>query len=456
MSDTLIKRTQANEPLWRVLENFQRNQDDFSDLKTVCVVSGSVGCGKTTFLLNYFKGKKFFYFSFAAFQSELAEKLLAESVSSKCGVSVSCWADAFKALSNEYKFILLDDVGFIAGNKHFQEAFYANMLTDIHTRPFVVLITQSTDEISGLADTYVETNLDYFSIPEVKKLYPALSKAALLGLCALSGGIPKLLQSYDVQLGFESNLRKWLNPESAFIKLMPILMLKCFRRPENYHHILCAMANGNIRVGQIGKFTGFTLNKCDNYLAGLIDNGFVTKEKVAGKNGMEKSVYRIANSYYLLWHKYIFPNRSAIQLQDEQLMSQVIENISETEIHRFHLRKAFKWMDAIFQDKLKMTFRSLNGITYSPRVVKDGRFQYFFDAIARHKQRVLFIKVFQSPLESCTKTELTRLQHAVSQINEYEDSHVYIFTKRRLSDYAVSQAAKDDVLNLVEVERLKY
>ena len=113
-------------------------------------------------------------------------------------------------------------------------------------------------------------------------------------------------------------------------------------------------------------------------------------------------------------------------------------------------------MNAIFKIKLKRTFRSHNEVTYLPVIVKEGRFQHTFDAIVRYKQKALFIKVFRNPLESCTETELEKLRRAVSLINEYDDSHVYIFTKRRFSDYAVSQAAKDEVLNLVEVDRLKY
>jgi len=456
LADMIIKRIQAQKPLWRVLQDYHRKQAAFSNLKTVCVVSGPTGCGKTTYLLNYFKDKKFFYFSFAGLEAGLAEKLFAESVSSKCGVTVSGWVDAHKALSSEYKFILLDDVGAISTCQRFKEAFYDNMFSDIHTRPFVVLITQQKEEVNGLADSYSRTSLDYFSIPEVMKLYPKLPKVDILGLCALSGGIPLLLNGYNTQLDFENNARKWLKPDSVFICLTPELMLKYFRKPENYHYILCAIANGNVRVGQIGKFTGFTLNKCDNYLAKLIDYSFVTSDKVITSKGGEKTVYKITNSHYRLWHKYIFQNRSAIQLGDEKLIDQIIKSISDTEIHRFHLRKAFKWMNAVFNSKYKMSFRSLKGVTYSPMVVKDGRFRYSFDSIARHKHKAIFVKVFKNPLESCTKTELEKLRRAVSLVNEYEDSHIYLFTKRRFSDYAVSQAAKDEVLNLVEIDRLKY
>jgi hypothetical protein len=364
--------------------------------------------------------------------------------------------ESFKALSAKYRFILLDDLASLKSYKRFKEAFYQNMFPDIHTRPFVVLITQPTDDISGLADHYSKTNLNYFSIPEVMKLYPKMSKVDILGLCALSGGIPAIANEYDIGLDFENNVRKMLKPSSAFTTLMPELMLKHLRKLEKHHHILCAIANGNIRIGQISRFTGFANNKCDNYLKGLIDKGFVTADKIITKGGIETTAYRITNSYYRLWHKYVFPNRSSLRLEDGELTDRIVTDVSKAEIHRFHLRKAFAWMNALFKNDLWRTFRSLKDIPYAPKIVKEDRFQYSFDAIVRHKQRAIFVKVFKNPLESCTKKELEKLRYAVSLVNEYEDSHVYLFTKRRFSDYAVSQSARDETLNLVEVDRLKY
>jgi len=40
--------------------------------------------------------------------------------------------------------------------------------------------------------------------------------------------------------------------------------------------------------------------------------------------------------------------------------------------------------------------------------------------------------------------------------NKYYDSHVFIFAKRRFSDYAARQAPNDESLSLVEVDRLKF
>ena len=113
-------------------------------------------------------------------------------------------------------------------------------------------------------------------------------------------------------------------------------------------------------------------------------------------------------------------------------------------------------MNAVFKQKLWMSFRNTKGVIYAPKTIKDGRFQYTFDAVVRHKHKAIFVKVFKNHLENCARAELDRLLRAVSLINEYEDSHIYLFTKRRFSDYAVSKAAKDDMLNLIEVDRLKY
>lgn len=57
-------------------------------------------------------------------------------------------------------------------------------------------------------------------------------------------GIPQMLREYDIHKMFEQNLNTFLEPDSAFIQFMPYLMDKYFRRPECYHHILCAIAHG--------------------------------------------------------------------------------------------------------------------------------------------------------------------------------------------------------------------
>ena len=95
-------------------------------------------------------------------------------------------------------------------------------------------------------------------------------------------------------------------------------------------------------------------------------------------------------------------------------------------------------------------------VAYAPKTVKKGVFCYTFDAIHRKGEKAVFVKVFVEPLENCKQGELDRIRKAVMLANKYYDSHIFLFTKRRFSDYAAQQAALDEVVFFVEVERLRF
>jgi len=454
--EAIIHRGAKNCPLRTAWKHCRLNEGGWDKLKTVCVFRGIARCGKTTYALNFMGNRKVFYFSFAGLDESLAEELFAERVSAQIGVAVSGWEDSFRAISSKFKIILLDDLAALVTYKRFHKVFYDNMITDIRTRPFVVLIAQPTDNLDELADRYVPAGLDYFSIPEVMKLRPSLSRYEALGLSAISGGIPKIMRDYDCGISFEENLRKMINPSGAFVRFMPELLATYFRRPENYHRILDAIANGNHSVSEVGKFTGFAYNKCDNYLAGLIACGVVEAEKVKSKRGAEKTAYRLKNHYFGLWYKYIFTKQADIQLGGLEYIDAIVRSIIDNETHAFHLQKAFAHANKHMRWKLWSSFEITEELLYAPKKIVKGKFQYTFDAIVQHKGKAVFVKVFKDPAENCKKAEIEKIRKAISLVNTYYDSYVYIFTKRRFSDYAVAEAAKDRVIKLIEVERLKF
>ena len=330
------------------------------------------------------------------------------------------------------------------------------MITNINACPFVILIADRVDNVHGLADSYDEIALDYFSVPEVMKLFPTLSKVDILGLCTLSGGISTILKEYDIQRDFENNLQNMIESSSAFVRFMPELLSKYFRKPESYHHILYAIANENHSVSEIGKFTGFAYNKCDNYLSALISCGLVKTEKVLSKGGAEKTAYRLINNYFRLWYLYVYMNRTEIQLGNQKVIANIRKNIIDEEVHKFHLQKAFKFADEKIRWKLWDNFRITEKTVYSPQTIEENDFSYTFDAILRNSEKAIFIKVLSDPFENCKESELEKIRKAVMLANKYYDSHIFIFSKRRFSDYAVAEAAQDYSISLVEVERLKF
>jgi len=450
-----IKRTLQGAPFWETMRGWHQQKNTWRTEKTICVLRGLAGCGKTTFLRHYFKKRKTFYFSFSGLEEGLAERLFTERVSIETGIAVSEWAEAITVISAKYRIVLFDDVASISSYKRFQKAFYENMITDINIRPFVALIAQPMDDVAGLADAYDTNWLGYFSVPEMIKLYPQLSKHDILGLCTISGGIPQILKEYDSQISVEESLRNMLEPSSIFIRFMPELMARYFRKPDNYHHILHAIANGNHSVSEIGKATDFAYNKCDNYLAKLIAYGFVEAGKMESKRGTEKTAYTLTNSYVRLWYKYVFLNQTELQLGNQTLAETVIRNIVDREIHAFHLQKAF----ACVNERVLGLWVSLEiskTIVHAPKAITAKNFRYTFDAIEQNGDQAVFVKVFKNPAENCGRVELYTLRKAAAMVSSYYDSRVFIFSKRRFSDYAVAEAAKDPTISLVEVDRLRW
>ena len=384
-----------------------------------------------------------------------AENFFVDYITEKTNDTVCGWADGFETISKKYKFIIFDDVSSVLSSEQFRKAFYDNMIINPNTRPFIIIIAEIADDLTGLADEYSELYLDYLSIPEVMKIYPTLSKVDILGLCAVSGGIPKVMKEYDNQKCFEDNLRNMLIPSFAFCNFMQELLSRYFRKPESYHFILYALANGNHSVSEIGKFTGFAYNKCDNYLSALISCGIVKAEKALSKRKAEKTVYVLANNYFRLWYLYVYRNQTEMTLGNEVLINDIISNIVEKEIHEFHLQKAFMLANERIRD-MWSSFRISGKMAYSPKIIQKDDFSYTFDAVVRKAGKAIFIKIFADPLENLKKAELEKIRRAVTIVNKYYDSHIFVFSKRRFGDYAVEEAAGDDALSLVEVERLKF
>lgn len=452
----IIKRPDYESAIQEHMKCYAKRLSGWKIAKTVCVVNGLAGSGKTTFLLNRFNSNGTFYFSFAGLIENIAEKVFTDYVMEKTNSTVLNWENGITAVSKKYKFIIFDDVSVVLSSERFRKAFYNYMITDINNRPFVILITQMTDSIKGLSDSYYDISFDYFSIPEVMKLYPMLSKFDILGLCAVSGGIPKIMNEYDEQKSFEDNLRNMLELSSSFCNFMPELLLRYFRKPESYHYILYAIANGNHSVSEIGKFTGYAYNKCDNYLSALVSCGIVEAEKVLSKRKAEKTAYRLANNYFRLWYLYVYMNHTEIQLGNGELINGIIRNIINKEIHNFHLEKAFLTANERMNHDLWTTFRLSDRVEYTPKTIRKGDFSYTFDAIARNGYKAAFVKVFANPFENCKKDELDKIRRAVDIANKYYDNRIYIFSKRRFSDYAVAEAAKDYSIKLVEIDRLRF
>ncbi len=89
------------------------------------------------------------------------------------------------------------------------------------------------------------------------------------------------------------------------------------REPRNYFVILKAIAQGKRKLSEIINDTGFEKSLVSRYLDILRGLRFVEKDIPATEKYPEKSkrgLYRLHDKFFSFWFKYVFPNRSRLEI----------------------------------------------------------------------------------------------------------------------------------------------
>ena len=297
-----------------------KNKDHYVNLR------GPRGSGKTALILEWLEQHKHFYFSFAGLDEPMALRLLGDRLQEYMDehnlttLPMDTWENVFlniNVLSERTCHIFaFDDADEILTDSVFSAAFQNYFATQKRRAILMIFVTRA-EKLSEFPPDYtkwtyeeIPINVPYFSIADLCKCFPNKKGDDLLALYALTGGIPKLVHLIDENSSTEGNLRSLLSPDSSYIHFCSNEFEHLFRRSESYMFICRAVAIGNNRISDIGKFTGFAYNKCDKYIRALIENGILT----TGKAESNKTVYKFVNPYYRIWFNIVYSRRTEINL----------------------------------------------------------------------------------------------------------------------------------------------
>ena len=424
----------------------------------VLLVSGPKGCGKTSLVLDFTKKYDRFYFSFAGLDDCMALgqfcKRTMEFVKSN---EISSWSQAFLALLKRRPIVIFDDIASVASNEEFWAAFNSFWNNKGKSRLFLIMITEKPVKLPLLRCPSVLNEISWCTIADLFKAQPVLSHDNILRLYAVTGGIPELVNAYDVSLSFEDNLRSMLQPGSLFLHLCPKYLSAYFRRTEVYEHLLYAMVSGYHRISEIAAFTGFTSNKCDKYIKAMIECGIVVCREVSDKNKKVKTHYDLVNGYFTLWYRYVYLNRDIFLCsQPDKLCREMLDYIDKTLVIKVYREACLRLLPKKTRDFDFLTPIDLSVDKIYPQAIKNGNFTYTFDGVFHRGEYTLFFKIYTDPMENCGANEIKRIERAIMLTNKLYDSQAVIFCRRRFSDAAVAAAAKEHILSLVSLERLKY
>ena len=398
-----------------------RYENNYDRIIKIC---GVAGCGKTALAAAYVQNTKFHcYFSFQGLDQKNALTAFKNTVSAWADVSsASNWAEVFRLLVPFFKKhtskLVLDDMEHFKGCDAVLDAIagLSGFLSDMKNLFFLPCRYAAS---FGEHQTFYLYPYDY---TDIRKAVPTMAAPDVARVYAMTGGIGRLLADYDEKESFQTNLKRWMQPDSVYHCTMRQMVGVNFRTPASYHGILYAIAMGQHRLSEIAKAMGVPNNQCKTYLDALIAAGFVE---------VKEHRYTIVHPYILFWHKFLYLNTGRLVTDSAAFAEEI-----QTEADNFALNVCMKYLLEKLPFSLHQDAVRLQGEA--------------FDYVIREGKKTILVKLPEQIDWRCTKTELEKLYDSVTRFSAaFYDAEICIASFHRFSNYCVEEAARLGNLHLV-------
>lgn len=210
--------------------------------------------------------------------------------------------------------------------------------------------------------------LKEMGLGSLKEFFPKKKMDELISICGVTGTIPAYLEKLDPDKDIFRNIEELILNRGTFLyNEVEYLLREELREPRNYFVILRAIAQGKRKLSEIINDTGFEKSLLSRYLEILRSLRFIEKELPVTEKYPEKSklgLYRIHDRFFEFWFKYVFPNRSRLEIGKGR---EVLRTIKES----FNQHLSF-----VFEDVCR---------EYCLELMRHGKIR--FDSIGRWWQR---------------------------------------------------------------------
>lgn len=135
---------------------------------------------------------------------------------------------------------------------------------------------------------------------------------------AILGGYPGLWNQFDDRLTIQQNIcRNILDSNSFLFEEGERILTEQLREPGVYNTIMASIAAGNYKLNDLHQHTEFSRAKISVYLKNLIELELVEKVfsyDTAGKENVQKGIYRISHPFVDFYYTYMYPHLSDLQM----------------------------------------------------------------------------------------------------------------------------------------------
>ncbi len=299
------------------------------------IIYGRRRIGKTTLIQEFIKDKKAVYFP----ALETSERINLENFSKgilsiamgniKNPPSFANFTDALEMVGamavNERIVLVIDEYPYLANAVKGMSSILQAQI-DMHlknSKLFLILCGSSMsfmeNQVLGYQSPLYGRRTAQFKIQPFSffesiafhRSYNAIEQAVIYGM---TGGVPQYLSRIRDGKSLKENIiENFFDPSSYLFEEPSNLLKQELREPQVYNEIITAIAAGSSRLNEISTKTGLETAVCSKYLTSLIELGIVKKERPILQEKSKKTIYRLADSMFRFWYRFVPQNIAQIQ-----------------------------------------------------------------------------------------------------------------------------------------------
>lgn len=432
---------------------------------SLIVLYGRRRIGKTTLTSEFGKDKNMIYF-LATEESEKENQnqfktLVADFTSNELlqNVTTDSWDLIFKALindkPNEKKLLIIDEFQYLGKtNTAFPSIFQKIWDTILKDQNIMVILCGSlismmeAQTLAYSSPLYGrrtgQIKLKQIPFCDYHEFFKNKSRKELIEYYSITGGVPKYIELFYESFNIFSAIENNILSKQSFLYEEPIFLLQNeVSEIGSYFSIIKTIAAGNKKLSKIAtalevKQTGLT-----KYLQTLINLDILEREVPITEENPEKSkrgLYKIKDNFIEFWFKFIYPNKSFIEMsRTDFVINKIKNNLTDNHISYVYEDICVEEMWKLnAEDKWNFNFdkvgRFWNNTTEIDIVAFDSNGDDIILGECKYREQKLDIDVFYALLDKAKEVDWKkgsrREWYVLFSINGFTDKMLEIAKSR--------------------------
>ncbi|GHV92534.1 ATPase AAA [Spirochaetia bacterium] len=300
------------------------------------ILYGRRRVGKSTLITQFTQNKQTVYFTAVESDSKRNLELFSRMIMKLRGVqseaAFSSWESAFDeiaGLSKKRLVLIIDEYPYLAQAERSISSILQHYCDTVFSKiPLMIILCGSSmsfmeNQVLGYQSPLygrrtAQMKIEPFGYREAAAFVPNYTLEQKALTYGMTGGTPKYLELFDDSLSIKDNVIKHFLTTTGYLYEEPSNLLKQeLREPVKYNLIIEAVAKGATRMNDISTKTGLESSAVSNYINALISLGIMQRETaVTEEKNKRKTLYRLADSMFIFWYRYVLGNEFSIVTSD--------------------------------------------------------------------------------------------------------------------------------------------